>query len=81
VIEWRHEKPVRKSHGTRISLVGRSAGRARRGDDRIEAKHAGIYHLDEQERLAIRRGLQELRDGKLATDEMVAEVFDRYRRA
>jgi predicted transcriptional regulator len=45
----------------------------------IEARHAGIYRLTDEEREAVRRGLQEMRDGKFATDEQVAAVFDRYR--
>jgi len=45
----------------------------------IEARHAGVYRLSDEERAAVRRGLQEMRDGKLATDEQVAAVFDRYR--
>jgi predicted transcriptional regulator len=47
----------------------------------IETKHAGVYRLSDEERQAIRRGLQELRDGKIATDEQVAAVFSRYRHA
>ena len=47
----------------------------------IEAKHAGIYRLSDDERQAIRRALQELREGKIATDEQVAAVFGRYRHA
>jgi hypothetical protein len=45
----------------------------------IEARHKGIYRLSDDERAAVRRGLQEMREGKLATDEQVAAVFDRYR--
>jgi hypothetical protein len=45
----------------------------------IEAKHTSVYRLTDDERLAIRRGLQEMRDGKLATDEQVARVLDAYR--
>jgi hypothetical protein len=45
----------------------------------IEARHTGIYRLSEEERAAVRRGLREMREGKLATDEQVAAVFDRYR--
>lgn len=45
----------------------------------IEVKHAGAYRLSDEERQAIRRSLQELRDGKIATAQQVAEVFDRYR--
>ena len=46
----------------------------------IEARHGGVYKLDDAERAAIARGLQEIRDGKLANDEQVAAVFDRHRR-
>ena len=42
----------------------------------IESRHSGIYRLSDEERAAVRRGLQELREGKLATDEQVAKVFD-----
>jgi predicted transcriptional regulator len=45
----------------------------------IETRHFGVYRLDDSERAAVQRGLQELRDGKLATDEQVAKVFNRYR--
>jgi predicted transcriptional regulator len=46
-----------------------------------KARHEGVYRLNDEERAAIRRGLQELRDGRLAPDDLVAEVFDRYRKA
>jgi predicted transcriptional regulator len=45
----------------------------------IEAKHVGIYRLSDDERAAVKRGLQEMREGNFATDEQVAAVFDRYR--
>jgi len=45
----------------------------------IEEKHLGVYRLNEEERAAVRRGLQEVREGKIATDEEVAAVFNRYR--
>jgi predicted transcriptional regulator len=45
----------------------------------IEAKHGGMYKLSDEERAAVRRGLEEMRQGKLATDEEVAAVLDRYR--
>jgi predicted transcriptional regulator len=47
----------------------------------IEAKHVGLYRLSDEEREAIRRGLREVHDGKLATDEQVAAIFRRYRHA
>jgi hypothetical protein len=44
-----------------------------------EAKHFGVYRLSDDEREAIRRGLDDLRGGRLASDAEVAAVFDRYR--
>jgi predicted transcriptional regulator len=46
----------------------------------IEAKHSGEYRLSDAERQAVRRGLQEMREGKFATKEQVRAIFDRYRR-
>ncbi len=45
----------------------------------IEAKDVGLHHLSEEERAAVRRGLEEMRQGRFATDEEVAAVFNRYR--
>ena len=45
----------------------------------IENKHLGVYRLSDDERTAVRRGLREMREGKLASDEKVAAVFARYR--
>jgi hypothetical protein len=45
----------------------------------IEKKHLGVYRLSDEERVAVRRGLQEMREGKIASDEEVAAVFNRYR--
>lgn len=45
----------------------------------IEEKHFGTYRLTDEERKAVRRGLAEMREGKLASDDAVAAVFDRYR--
>ena len=45
----------------------------------IETKHAGEYRLNDAERQAVRRGLREMRDGAIASDEQVASVFNRYR--
>lgn len=48
--------------------------------DQIEAKYSGVYRLSDDERAAVRRGFEELRQGKFATEEEVAEVFARNRR-
>ncbi|MBM3539026.1 MAG: hypothetical protein FJX55_14485 [Alphaproteobacteria bacterium] len=47
----------------------------------IEARHGGVYRLNDEERTAVGRGLQEFHDGKLASDAEVAAVLDRYRPA
>jgi hypothetical protein len=44
----------------------------------IENRHLGIYRLSEDERNAVRRGLKDMRDGRLASDDAVAAVFNRY---
>jgi predicted transcriptional regulator len=45
----------------------------------IETKHLGVYKLSPEERTAIEEALEEMRQGKFATDEEVAAVFNRYR--
>lgn len=45
----------------------------------IESKHLGVYRLSDEEREAIRRGLQEMRERKLASDDAIAALFNRYR--
>jgi hypothetical protein len=45
----------------------------------IEGRHLGPYLLSDDERNAVRRGLAEMRAGKLASDDAVAAVVDRYR--
>jgi hypothetical protein len=45
----------------------------------IERKHLGVYRLNNEERAAVRRGLREMRAGKLASEDEVARVFARHR--
>jgi len=45
----------------------------------IETKHFGVYKLGPDERAAVERALEEMRQGKLASDEDVAAVFNRHR--
>jgi hypothetical protein len=45
----------------------------------IENRHFGIYPLSDEERSAVRRGLAEVHQRKLASDGAVAAVFNRYR--
>lgn len=44
----------------------------------IERRHAGVYKLSADERAAVRRGLADLRAGRLASDDAVAALFSRY---
>jgi hypothetical protein len=44
----------------------------------IERKHAGVYRLSDDERAAVRRGLADLRAGRIASDDAVAALFRRY---
>jgi hypothetical protein len=45
----------------------------------IENKHLGVYRLSDEERGAVRRGLADMREGRLASDAEVAAVFSRSR--
>lgn len=45
----------------------------------IESKHLGTYRLNDDERSAVRRGLEELKAGRLASDSEVTALFARYR--
>ncbi|HZL32328.1 MAG TPA: hypothetical protein VFC54_14880 [Pseudolabrys sp.] len=45
-----------------------------------EAKHFGVYRLTDEERAAVRRGLDDARHGRFASDEEVAELFNGFRR-
>ena len=44
----------------------------------IENRHLGIYRLSDDERNAVRRGLKDMREGRLASDAEVTAVFNRY---
>jgi predicted transcriptional regulator len=43
----------------------------------IESRHLGVYRLNDTERDAVRRGLADMKQGRLASDEAVAAVFNR----
>ena len=45
----------------------------------IEEKHVGLYRLTDDERAAVRRGLDEMRKGRFASEERIAAIFNRYR--
>ena len=45
----------------------------------IEAEQTGVYKLSEEERADIEEGMAEIRRGEFASDEEVAELFNRYR--
>jgi predicted transcriptional regulator len=45
----------------------------------IETRHLGVYKLNADEQAAIEQGLEEMRQGKFASDDEVAALFNRYR--
>jgi hypothetical protein len=45
----------------------------------IEARLAGLYRLSAAEREGIERGLKAMREGRFASDERIAAIFDRAR--
>jgi predicted transcriptional regulator len=45
----------------------------------MEAKHFGVYRLSDEEREAVRQGLEDARQGRFATDDEVTALFARYR--
>lgn len=47
----------------------------------IEARYTAIYHLDDEERAALKRSEQDIQNGRLATEQEVTSVFERHRRA
>lgn len=44
----------------------------------IETRHAVVYRLSASDREAVGRGLADMKAGRLATDEAVSALFDRY---
>jgi hypothetical protein len=47
----------------------------------IETRYAKIYHLNDEERAALKRSADDVQVGRFATEDEVSAVFDRYHRA
>jgi predicted transcriptional regulator len=45
----------------------------------IEARRAGIYRLTEADREAVQRGLDDIEQGRFASDEEIAAIYKRAR--
>ena len=45
----------------------------------IEARRKGVYRLSEAEREGVEKGLAAMRDGRFASDERVASIFNEAR--
>jgi hypothetical protein len=43
----------------------------------IETRYRKIYHVSDDERAALERGAEDVRDGRFANDGQVSEVFSR----
>ena len=46
----------------------------------IEARRTGVYRLSDEEREAIDRSLEDVRQGRFASEERIAEIFKKARR-
>jgi predicted transcriptional regulator len=47
----------------------------------IESRRSGVYRLSDEERTAVRAGMEEARRGDLATEEEIEEFYQLHRRA
>jgi len=47
----------------------------------IEARRSGVYRLSDQERAAVRAGMDDAHRGDFATDEELEEFYQLHRRA
>ena len=47
----------------------------------IETRYSHLYHVSEDERLALERSEEDVRSGRFASDADVEEVFNRFLRA
>ncbi len=47
---------------------------------RIESRLRGIYRLSDDERAAVKKGLEAAKRGEFATDEEIEAVFSSYRK-
>jgi predicted transcriptional regulator len=46
----------------------------------IESRRTGVYRLSDEERAAVRAGLEDARQGNFATDEEMEEFYQLHRR-
>lgn len=46
----------------------------------IESRRTGVYRLSDEERAAVRAGLEEVRQGNFASDEEMEEFYQLHRR-
>jgi predicted transcriptional regulator len=47
----------------------------------IESRRTGVYRLSDDERAAVRAGMDDVRRGDLATEEEIEEFYQLHRRA
>ena len=74
-----HGRFDRNTLGTHRRLAKSSAGRIGAIDRGYRNRHLGVYKLNADEQAAIEQGLEEMRQGKFASDDEVAALFNRYR--
>jgi hypothetical protein len=47
----------------------------------IESRRTGVYRLSDEERTAVRAGMNDVRQGNFATEEEIEEFYQLHRRA
>jgi hypothetical protein len=47
----------------------------------IETRYRNVYHLDDDERAALKQSAQDVRNKRFASNEEVGALFDRFHRA
>jgi predicted transcriptional regulator len=59
------------------SLPEELLGEVEESVDEIERWHEGVFHLTEEERAAVRKGMEAARRGDFVSDEELAEFYRR----
>jgi predicted transcriptional regulator len=71
--------PKRHNLLERIAAVPEELlGEIEQSVDEIERSHEGVFRLTDEERAAVRKGMQAARDGNFVSDEELADFYRRH---
>jgi putative endonuclease len=79
--DWTQIQWLAKRPSSRERILRKAQEEAAELPSAIETEIADRYELTDDDRAAIKRGLDAVRRGDIATDEEVKAVFDKYRRS